>query len=223
MREGRRSMIRIAIVRFLVLVYCVSAASGGGQEPTRVSALGSEQVRKALVSLLPAGDQLGARLTEGPVFYSPRNLYSYIDGGAEAFLGYDFIALVHGVYRRDDAEITVDIYDMGCLENAFGIYASERSPDYSFVRFGAEAYQGDLLINFLHDRYYVKLSGFSDTQKGASLLEPFARRISSAVGTVPSLPQLLSLFPAAHLLPHTHTFVLKSPLGREFLSPAWSA
>ncbi len=216
-------MTRTVILRFLLLVFGFNISFGGQQEPTGDSAPVSEQLRKTLASLLPQGSDVGARLTEGPAFYSPGNLYEYIDGGAEAFVGYDFVALAHAVYQRGDAEITVDVYDMGRPDNAFGIYSSERSPEYSFISIGAEGYQGDLLINFLHDRYYVKLSAFSDTQKGPGLLEPFARWISSAVGTAPSLPKPLSLFPAANLLPHTQTFVLRSPLGREFLSPAYTA
>lgn len=213
-------MTRIVTACFLVLV---ASSFGAQQEPTGDSTPVSQEIKKALASLLPPGGEAGARLAEGPVFYSPENLYEYINGGAEAFIGYDFVALAHAVYQKGDAEITVDVYDMGRPDNAFGIYTSERSPDYSFTSIGAEGYQGNLLINFLHDRYYVKLLAFSDTQKGATLLEPFARWISSAVGTAPSLPKQLSLFPPAHLLPHTQTFVLRSPLGREFLSPAYTA
>lgn len=216
-------MTRAIIVQFLLLVIGIGACLGARQDPVRDSAPVSEQIRKRLASLLPSGGEVDARLTEGPSFYSPASLYRYIDGGAEAFVGYDFVELAHAVYQQGDAEITADIYDMGRPDNAFGIYASERSPDYSFISIGAEGYQSDFLINFFHDRYYVKLSVFSDTQKAAALLQPFARRISSAIGTVPALPEPLSLFPAAHLLPHTRTFVLRSPLGREFLSPAYAA
>ena len=216
-------MKRVVILSFLLLAIGVSTTFGDQQGPAGDSALVSTELRKTLESLLPQGRDVDARLTEGPAFYSPGNLYEYIDGGAEAFVGYDFVALTHAVYQKGDAEITVDVYDMRRPDNAYGIYASERSPDYSFISIGAEGYQGDLLINFCHDRYYVKLSAFSDTQKGAALLEPFARRISSAIRTAPSLPKPLSLFPAARLLPHTQTFVLRSPLGREFLSPAYTA
>jgi hypothetical protein len=216
-------MTRTVIVSVVLMLIGVVTTLGGQEEPTGDSTPVSEDLRKRLTSLLPRADELGARLTEGPLFYSPGSLYEYINGGAEAFVQYDFLALAQAVYRKGDAEITVDVYDMGRSDNAFGIYASERSPDYSFISIGAEGYQSDNLIHFLHDRYYVKLSGFSDTQQIASLLEPFARWISSAVGTTPSLPKPLSLFPAAHQLPHTQTFVLKSPLGREFLSPAYIA
>ncbi len=216
-------MKRAVALRFLLLVIGVSTTFGGQQEPDRDSAPVSTELKKTLASLLPQDREVDARLTEGPAFYGPGNLYEYIDGGAEAFVGYDFVALAHAVYQKGDAEITVDVYDMRRPDNAYGIYSSERSPDYSFLSVGAEGYQGDLLINFCHDRYYVKLSAFSDTQKGAALLESFARKISSAIGTAPLLPKPLSLFPAAQLLPHTKTFVLRSPLGREFLSPAYTA
>jgi hypothetical protein len=214
---------REVALAFLLLVVGFGSAFGRRQQAAESSTPVPAEVSKKLTSLLPEGREVGASLTEGPAFYGPGNLYEYIDGGAEAFVGYDFAALGHSVYQKGDAEVTVDVYDMRRPENAFGIYASERSPDYSFVPIGAEGYEGDLLINFVSDRYYVKLSAFSETQKGAALLEPFARKISTAIGAAPSLPKAVSLFPRTHLLPHTQSFVLRSPLGREFLSPAYTA
>lgn len=216
-------MTRSVSAFFLLMVVGVSTIFGGRQEAGADSPPVPPQIRETLASLLPKGGEVGARLSDGPAFYGQADLYEYIDGGAEAFVGYDFVELAHAVYQKGDAEITVDVYDMGRPENAFGIYAGESSPDYSFISIGAEGYQGDLLINFFHDRYYVKLSAFSDRQKGPALLEPFARSISSAIGTTASLPKPLLLFPAANLIPHTQRFVLRSPLGREFLSPAYAA
>ena len=43
------------------------------------------------------------------------------------------------------------------LEDAFGMYAAERAPGYNFLDIGIEAYRNEGILNFLQDRYYVKL------------------------------------------------------------------
>ncbi len=220
--RGASRLLTLA-VRFLLMIVSVTPLLRGHQESKSDSTPVSGEVRARLASLLPKGGTADTRLTEGPLFYSAGNLYQYIDGAAEAFVGYRLVALVHAVYQKGNAEITVDVYDMGQADNAFGIYSAERSSEYSFITIGAEGYQAEGLINFLHDRFYVKLSAFIETQEDRGLLESFARYVSSAIGTTASLPKPLSLFPTDHLLPHTQTFVRRAPLGHEFLSPAYTA
>ena len=73
-----------------------------------------------------SGGSAGAQAP--PAFYSPDSLYQQIDGGADIYLLYDFKSLLHQDFKSGAAELTVDIYEMGKTENAFGIYAAERSP-----------------------------------------------------------------------------------------------
>src|SRR4051794_27389697 len=65
-----------------------------------------------------------------PSLYKPDNLYEYIDGGADVYLLYDFQQLLHQELKDGGAELTADIYEMRTPEDAFGIYAAERSPSY---------------------------------------------------------------------------------------------
>jgi hypothetical protein len=204
------------------------AAAFAGQEEQSVSAhLSADElpaeVKARLSGLLPLAGELGARPAEGPLFYHGGNLYEYIDGAAEAFNAFDFVALAHQVYDKGEAEVTVDVYDMGELENAFGIYSSERSPEYRFVNLGAEGYISESTVNFFQGRFYVKLSGFSEKEKLELILEAFARKISSLIRDGAEYPAGLALFPTGNLVAHTQGYIKRAPLGRDSLGPAFQA
>jgi hypothetical protein len=155
------------------------------------------------------------------VFYNPETLYKYMDGGADAFLLYDFRMLLHEDLRVKGTDLSVDIFDMSTPENAFGMYASERSPSYHYVSIGAEGYDNEGILNFFQGPYYVKLAAFGS---GASaVLEQFATTISSKIKAEPSLPAALNLLPSTNRKPHSEQFLLKDPLGHSFLGPAYLA
>lgn len=151
--------------------------------------------------------------------YNPDSLYQYIDGGADLYLLYDFKTLLHQDFKSGATELTADIYEMSQPEDAFGIYASERSPTYKFIAIGAEGYADKGTLNCFEDHYYIKLSG-----SGANvdaLLDQFARTLSSRIGGARTIPPLLAKLPREHRIPHSEQYVKKDPLGHSFLAPAY--
>ena len=164
---------------------------------------------------LPAG----VTQEEAAAFYGPDNLYEYIDGGADVYLLYDFRRLLHQNFNAGKGELTVDIYDMGKDENAFGMYSAERSPRYNFVRIGVEGYRGEGTLNFLQDHYYVKLAASGGNASVA--LDSFARMLSRRIGGTVLAPALLAKLPQEHRVLHSEQLVRKDPLGHAFLAPAY--
>ncbi len=151
--------------------------------------------------------------------YNSDSLYQYIDGGADIYLLYDFRALLHQDFKSGATELTADIYEMSAPEDAFGIYASERSANYKFIAMGGEGYRDKGILNFFADRYYIKLSG-----SGANadpLLDQFARLLAGRIGGSRTLPPLLGKFPREHRVLHSEQYVKKDPLGHSFLAPAY--
>ena len=172
-----------------------------------------------LAQLLPDPSEVGAARTGEQNFYSS-DLYQYSDGGADVYLDYGLVAMVHQEYKSASTDFTLDIYNLGTPANAFGIYAAESSPDYHFLPIGAEGYGTNEILNFLQDEFYVKLSAFGDKEKTAPLLERFALAVSRRIGPSTSMPAFLSLFPSQALASHSCRYVKKAPLGHEFLAPA---
>ncbi len=192
-----------------------SSASRTEVPGPRASGIAQGQLGSLLREPLP-----GKTARQNPATtYSPDSLYQYIDGGADIYLLYDFQALLHQDFKIGATDLITDIYEMGKREDAFGIYASERSPGYKFVAIGGEGYRDRGILNFFADRYYVKLSG-SGANVGP-LLDQFARLVSGRIGGVRTLPPLLEKLPREHRVLHSEQYVKKDPLGHAFLAPAY--
>lgn len=165
------------------------------------------------LSVLPSGE---------PKFFGS-DLYKYIDGAADGYLEYGFSALLHQEYESSRTEITLDIYDFGSPENAFGIYARESSPEYQYLHVGAEGYGTSDILNFVQGKFYAKLSAFSNTEQTAPVLERMALAISRRMGPSAQRPGFLSLFPPQNLVDHSIRYIKRAPLGHDFLAPAVTA
>jgi uncharacterized protein DUF6599 len=201
----------LSLLSILVLATAGAFASERAVEPDA----NRQQMLRFIADPLPAG----AVAKQSAVFYGPDNLYEYMDGAADIFVLYGVHQLLHADLRANSADISVDVFDMGSADSAFGMYAAERSPDSRFIAIGAEGYQYEGMLNFLQDRYYVKLLGFGD---GAdAVLDTFARALSARIGTNPALPALLSKLPKDNRKPHSEQYMPADPLGHAFLGPAY--
>jgi hypothetical protein len=192
-----------------------SSASGDGAPRTQAS----DSAQKHLLTFIGAPLPGNPTAQGAPSFYGPDNLYQYMDGGADVYLLYDFQVLLHQDLKSGQADVSVDIFDMGNSEDAFGMYAAERAPDYGFLDIGIEAYRNEGILNFLQDRYYIKLTGFGPGSD--DLLEKFARTLSERIAGTQKFPSLLDNLPQEHRVKHSEQFTRQDPLGHRFLSPAY--
>jgi hypothetical protein len=136
------------------------------------------------------------------VVYMPENLSTYIDGGAELYLSYNFKNALSVKYT-DSAknEITVDIFDMGSSYDAFGVFAHARETiDTSFGQ-GSEYAAG--LLTFWKDRYYVSILTYPETPAKKGVVFMLGRAIAGAIKAEGPLPPILALLPAENLVPET--------------------
>ncbi len=213
-----RLTLAIMVVLSLALVPCLLLAQDYATDAPPVP----EATRVALTKLLPEPGALQAEPQGEPQFYGG-NLWEYIDGGADSFHQFDFAALISQTYKARGADVTVDIYDMGAPANAYGIYSSERSADATFLPFGAEGYRSEYVLNFTQGAYYVKLQAFAKTGKVDEVLGAFAAAVSAKIGGEKSLPATLELLPAGGRVERSERFILKTPLGHDYLGPAYLA
>lgn len=199
----------------LTTVQAQSSASLDSSFRTRAQDTAQKQFANLLREPLPSH----VRAQAPPSFYNPESLYQYVDGGADIYLLYNFKNLLHQDFSSGAAQLTVDIYEMDRTEDAFGIYAAERSPAYKFVAIGAEGYRDKGVVNFLQDHYYAKLSGSG--ANADAMLDQFSRLLSERIGGTRTLPALLQKLPREHRVPHSEQYMTKDPLGHAFLAPAY--
>lgn len=149
--------------------------------------------------------------------YGPENLFQYIDGEAEMYNDYGFVAMVTAYYvhsQRSELAFSIDIYDMGSPLNAFGIYSMYRRPELEFASIGAEAIVSGTNIRFYKDRYFVQVNtGNLDSLAGQAI-----RRCARAVADdLPEglVPAALAWMPGDHRVEHSLAYKTTGFMGQE--------
>lgn len=159
-------------------------------------------------------------VTEYPV-YLPDNLWDFINGAADGFLALGFRDLHVAEYRKGKNSIKLEIYRHENHLMAFGIYASERSPHFNFLRLGAQGYNADGAINFFKGNFYVKIRTYSQKAKILQAAETLAYRVADMLPGESSLPALLARFPAEGKIANEEIYINDNVLGHSVLNSAF--
>lgn len=199
-----------------------SAIAQSEEAPRKTSsAVIDVAVKQRLMATLPQPLPRDGKGDGAQSFYLSANLYEYMDGGADIYQLYDVETLLHWDLNTSAGDLTLDIFDMGTPENAFGMFSAESSPAYDYFQLGMAAYRNEGIVNFAQDRYYVKLAAFGDSS--AAVLSEYATAISNRIGGHRELPALLRKLPEAGRKPHTEQYIRKDPMGHPFLAPVYQA
>lgn len=156
--------------------------------------------------------------------YTPENLWDLIDGAAESYLSYDFIDL-HLVDYRNKAgtEVHVEVYRHNSLNDAFGIYSSERNPDLGFLNIGVQGYLDEGVLNYFTGPFYIKLYSTGSGEEVQESLGKIARAVSGHLGQANEWPEMLGLFPAEGKRANREYFIRENFIGLNFLHSAFTA
>jgi hypothetical protein len=186
-----------------------------------------------LSDIIPAGsgnagkelfpDIGGWNLTVSDRVYTPDDLWDIIDGAAGAYLSYDFIDLNLAEYQQGEDIVHVELYRHSTPENTFGIYASERNTDYSFIDIGTEGYCSEGILNFLAGFYYVKIYSVSKSKEIGSAIRQIAGEIVKALGQEHRWPAELQLFPGRNKIERSEQYISRNFMGFDFLGSAFTA
>jgi hypothetical protein len=156
--------------------------------------------------------------------YTPGNLWDLINGAAESYLAYDFVDLHLADYENSSGiTIHAEVYRHSSLNNAYGIYASERSPDYSFIDLGAQAYSDEGILNLFTGPYYIKLYSTDEHEAIKEGLQTVGKALVRAQDQGDMLPGLLSLFPEDGKLPYSDQYIAQNFIGFDFLHSAFTS
>lgn len=205
-----------ALCCILCLVALLIAAASGTDKPAGVP----PEVQKTLLAFLPADKFVSSFQREEPVrFYDQSNLYEYIDGQAEGFIGYNFQALASATYGEEGGSVVVDIYDMERPIQAFGLYSSFRAPSNDFVEIGGQGFKTGEGLMFWKGRYVVRI--FADCPDDAAIARvsmAAARAVEAKVPQDSTGLDILSLLPAEGRAANTEKYTMRAVLGQGFLN-----
>ena len=201
-------MRTIGLVATGCVLLLAACANTGGQGEAR------------LERLLPSPGFADGWTIDGPVsYYDPETVFDYIDGEAELYFPYGFKAVVTATYLHNgdpQDSVTADIYAMGSLLDAFGIYSNYRFPGADHVPFGAEGHCDGYQLMFYQDRYFVRIAASGDPDQNAPVLEACAQAIAQALPGDGTTPWELTLLQPDGLVPGTRKYIADSLLGYAF-------
>jgi hypothetical protein len=133
--------------------------------------------------------------------YAGKELYDSIDGAADRFFQYGFRKQYVVRYSSADPEktITVEVYDIGTPDDAFGIFSCHDSVMAEHTDVGLAATVSDMNLDFCEGKYFVRLMGMGFAGKEArNALRAFAETIAGNVRPAGRLPELVSRLPQGY-------------------------
>lgn len=172
-------------------------------------------------SLLPSPGFSGGWRLDGQIkTYGQDDLFTYINGEAELYFPYGFKRLATAFFTKEGGDpqvgLAADIYQMGSLLDAFGIYSQYRKPEAEFIPMGGEGFVNPSQLLFYQDRYFIQLSASGTARLDRSVFESCARTISKAIPGPSKKPSELTLLKSPALIPQTERYFPESLLGYSF-------
>lgn len=157
----------------------------------------------------------GYELSVNSDSYTSENLFEAIDGAAEVFLQYKFKELKIAEYSSTKNKITVEVYEFATLDDAFGIYAAERMPDYKFIDIETEGYITNESLNFFKGKYYFKIYSENKDISEEELIK-FANSLSNNIKCENKYPLILKAFPEKYILKRQENYYPSNFMGYSF-------
>ena len=164
----------------------------------------------------------GWTLADETEVFNPDNLFDRINGAAPLFIENNFVEMTALEYRKGDDYITLQAYRHATPQDAFGMYASERSDELQHFDIGGEA-QGDAKsLFFFAGSVYVKMwsSTASDAQE---ILRTAGKALAENIDARAAYPPVVKAFPEKGKRPHSEAYITKGYIGHEFLQSVYVA
>jgi hypothetical protein len=175
----------------------------------------------AVEKMLPSPECTdGWAMTEKPAVFSKDNLFERINGEAEIYFPYGFDLMASARYQnKQDPGIAIDadVYRMGSLLDAFGIYAGYRRADDPPANVGADSALSDSQLLFYQDRYFVRLQATGALEINKNKFLACAAAISQRIGTNRDKPVELKPFMLTEVDKRSERYIAQSMLGYTFL------
>ena len=180
--------------------------------------LGSNSFSKevSVEYLLPKDIGKGWTLASGPQTYTKKTLFEHVNGQAELFFKYGFQKSAFAVYqekKNQKNQIDLDIYNVGNVLQAFGMFSRFRNEDRP-AGIGLDSYLDDHSLLFYQGKYFVMLYA---VEPNPTVLKELGKAVSSKI-LDPSLPpKEIGYFPKEGLKPGSIQYYTEGLMGHQFL------
>ncbi len=187
------------------------------------SLCGSLQVsgaENAVDKIMPVPSCAEGWTLDGKVtIFDKDTLFDRINGESELFSPYGFERLAYARYEnRQNPAIAVDadVYTMGSLLDAFGMFANYRRKDDADIAIGAQGTISSSQVFFYQDRFFVRLQVTGATNMSRDVFLACARAISQNLPKSTGRPGELDILDAPGVRTKSERYVAQSLLGYDF-------
>jgi hypothetical protein len=161
----------------------------------------------------------GWTLDGNVTFFDKDTLFDRINGESELYFPYGFEKLAYARYEsRQNPAIAVDadVYTMGSLLDAFGMFANYRRKDDADIAIGAQGTISPSQVFFYQDRYFVRLQATGTTSISKDVFLACAGAISRNLPKSTGRPRELDALDVPGVLTKSERYVAQSLLGYDF-------
>jgi hypothetical protein len=154
-------------------------------------------------------------------FYDRDTLSDRINGEAELYFPYGFDRMAAARYasvKKTGAGMDVEIYRMGSLLDAFGMYANYKQKEGHALGVGAESNLSGSQLFLYQGRYFVHLQVTGNDSAASYTIAECARSVASRLPGDNNRPAELSILKRQEVVSGTERYLPQSLLGYDFLN-----
>lgn len=183
----------LPVLMGLIFLYCGGSDSIGGA--------------MELAKLIP--DEYNGWKSVGDMqSYNRETIFDYIDGAGEVYLMYGFKdVVVKKLLGPDSAEITVELFDMGTSQDAFGVFSHSREGNDMGIGGGSEFRDGFLC--FSKGRYFVCVYSDRLSEDINNAVIAIGKEIENRIPDDSRKPDILNVLPGEGLIESSPTYFHK--------------
>ena len=162
----------------------------------------SQDYKASLESLLPSNGTIeGWSTTDSARIYGGKDLYLFIDGGADLFLEYGFRQALAIEYQNvGRASINLEMYEMNDPGASYGIYSIRSGEEGTPMDIGRGGSAHAYYVMFWKGRYYVSIAASDSTPECREGLEALARAVDRKLSDEGQIPRIVESLPKVNLL-----------------------
>ena len=134
------------------------------------------------------------------LIYTGKELYDYINGGAELYMSYGLVSMTGCKYNGEGLpQVTVEIYEMTSAKNAFGVYTQSRDKEELDYGQGSQSFSDFIL--FWKDRYFVIVNTHQATLESEVAIKYLANLVDQSIPDQGEIPTIINCLPEEDLAP----------------------
>ena len=134
--------------------------------------------------------------------FSGKNLYGYINGGAELYLEFGFKKLIIQKYTNGDKKLELELYQMINPDAALGIYLMKAGEEISIDDIAARNTANSYQILITKGEYFIQINNFSGDKNNQQAMISLSQKVLKQIYTS-ERQNLFSNLPEEKMIPGT--------------------